>query len=241
MPGLFFLISSSTKGETKKKGCRNEKQTVIFLLAAMLVIILGCNGLGIGGSGKIVREKRDAVGFTGIELMTIGKIIPTQGDADSVEVETDDNIPPLVETKVENGGLSIRSPSKEGIQPTNELLYYITVGDLENLCATGSGNALAEDFDVEDLTISITNAGRIDFGSITSQTLEVNLEGSGVFNAQNLITNTARITSAKIGDFTFGSIKAQNLDVIIENGNFSTEVLEADAVNPTINKPGPAT
>src|SRR5205085_3408273 len=58
---------------------------------------------GEKGSGKIVTEKRNVSGFKGVDVGGDFQVEITAGKEFAVEIETDDNLLPLIETEVNNG------------------------------------------------------------------------------------------------------------------------------------------
>ena len=64
---------------------------------------------GEKGSGKIVTEKRSLSGFKGVDVGGVFQVEITAGKEFAVEVETDDNLLPLIKTEVNNGVLEIES------------------------------------------------------------------------------------------------------------------------------------
>ena len=65
--------------------------------AAILLVALmgsGCGFQMVTGSGNIVTETRNVSGFTSITLAGIGNLYLTQGAAESVRIEAEDNLIP---------------------------------------------------------------------------------------------------------------------------------------------------
>ncbi len=80
------------------------------------------------GSGKIAAETRPVSGFHGVALDGTGHLHITQGNAEGLIVETDDNLLPFVESKVgPDGVLHLGSKSGEEIRPTKGITYKLTV------------------------------------------------------------------------------------------------------------------
>ena len=67
---------------------------------------------GIEGSGDVITETRDVAGFRRIVLVGEGNVIITQGDSESLEVTTDDNLMQYIETSL--NGKTWCSPRRPG-------------------------------------------------------------------------------------------------------------------------------
>ena len=80
-----------------------------FQIAAALVLLvsgcgeaIGAGGAATEGSGKIVEEKRTVAAFRMLAAHHGIEVVIKDASIDSLTVEADDNLLPLVETKVEN-------------------------------------------------------------------------------------------------------------------------------------------
>ena len=81
---------------------------LMVLMAASLACAVPFVGIRtIKGSGNVVTEERDVSGFDRVALSGFGEVIITQGDKESLTVETDDNLMRYIETKVRGGTLEL--------------------------------------------------------------------------------------------------------------------------------------
>src|SRR4051794_29395751 len=71
----------------------------------------------VKGNGVKRTETRTVSGFTGIALSVPGQLEVRLGPTESVTIETDENILPLIETTVTHGSLQIRTPRGQDIDP----------------------------------------------------------------------------------------------------------------------------
>ena len=88
---------------------------IIMAMAVTSCIIIDSEGIAltsVDGSGEIIAEERDVPAFNQINLRGAGKVTLTKGSYQHVQVETDDNIMPHIETKVNNGKLTISHEKK---------------------------------------------------------------------------------------------------------------------------------
>ena len=82
---------------------------VAFLFSGCIIISPGgCSSHTVKGSGNVVSEDRTVSVFDEIQLKGTGNVILTKGEMQSIEIVTDDNILPLIETHVRNKILSNR-------------------------------------------------------------------------------------------------------------------------------------
>ena len=79
---------------------------IILSFLLLVLISAGCDHRN--GSGKIVSEKRNVGEFSRLKVSSGIHAEVKRGSQVTVEVETDDNVMDLIETKVENGTLLVR-------------------------------------------------------------------------------------------------------------------------------------
>jgi len=103
----------------------------IFTSGCIVIDLNGCSAQTVKGSGNVISESRQVPEFREIRLEGQGKVSLAQGSRSSIEVTTDDNILPSIETEVTNGKLIISHEKGKNLRPTM-LNFTITVKDLES-------------------------------------------------------------------------------------------------------------
>ena len=113
-----------------------------LLLGAMLVMAGGlssCKLVGVvKGSGKKATDSRTVGEFTKVELSSSADMTITVGSAQTVVVESDDNIVPLITTTVSGETLTVGS--SKGYSTKLGVKVLITVPELEGVKIDGSGD-----------------------------------------------------------------------------------------------------
>lgn len=160
--------------------------SVYFLLLFPAVIALaGCDNLiGVQGNGNVKSEERSVDSFDQISVGGAFDVYLTQGDTESLRVEADENLLPLIETTVRNGRLVIRS--RENIGEAKELNVYVTFRELNKIETSGACEIKNEgQLNFSNLVLKGSGASEIDL-SLRAEKLEgeysgaseVDLEGS---------------------------------------------------------------
>jgi hypothetical protein len=108
----------------------------VLLVALLAVVSCGTAG-AVVGSGNVRTEERPVQGFTRVELSGIGDLTVTQSGSESLKVEADDNVVPLVTSEVRGNTLVL------GLQPgsyvrTTRLDFVVTVKQLDGVKLDGS-------------------------------------------------------------------------------------------------------
>lgn len=185
---------------------------LVVTLLSIFVMSCGSTQNKIEGSGKVISETREVSGFMGIALESTGDITITQGDTESLSIETDDNILPLLTSKVENGVLVLGAKDNTSVEPSNGIRYTITVKSLERLELSGSGNVQASNLALESLSVDVSGSGNIELaGTVNSQT--VNLSGSGNYNGCKLQSGGSSVTVSGSGNVTVTATDTLSVDV----------------------------
>jgi hypothetical protein len=130
-----------------------------------------------------------------------------------LEVTTDDNILPSIETEVKNGKLIISHEKGENLRPT-KLNYIITVKDLEGVSISGSGNINGNDeFNSDSFYADIAGSGDISI-KVSAKRLESNISGSGSIYLSGS-TNSYDATITGSGDVDAFDLRARDSSVVI--------------------------
>jgi Putative auto-transporter adhesin, head GIN domain len=94
-------------------------------------------GVYASDSGKKASETREVDDFTQLELRGVGRIEVTIGNRQPLELSGDDNILPVIETKVADGKLVI--DTMRSIRPVQPLIIKATASDLTAVTLGGAG------------------------------------------------------------------------------------------------------
>jgi hypothetical protein len=174
-------------------------------MMCMPVLCLGlmsfgsCDSNAIHGSGSAKTESRSVASFSKIELSGSPDVEVAIGPAQSVDVTTDDNLLPIIETKVESDTLKI--DSKQSYNTSLGVKVKITVPVLNGVSVSGSGNISAKGVKSGDLEASVTGSGDVTLTGM-ADLLRGHITGSGELRAGDLAAKNVRITVTGSGDAT---------------------------------------
>ncbi len=132
----------------------------------MLSVAVGaCAIVGERGSGRMAIEARDVSGFDQVDLSGSGTVLIAVTGTESLKIEAEDNILPLLTSEVRNGRLELGA--KQNISPTREIVYTITVVSLEAVRVSGSGSVTATDIDADAFNVDISGSGTVITGGVS--------------------------------------------------------------------------
>ncbi len=134
----------------------------------------------VNGSGTIKKESRTAESFFN-KLVIDGNGIATIkiGKATLIEIETDDNLLPLIESYVQDETLFIQPKTKHTLNHT-ALKYQITVKNLDEIQTHGSLKITCNSLQSDSLKISMNGSGEAYLNNISADTIKTSINGSAL-------------------------------------------------------------
>jgi len=162
---------------------------LLFLLAA--TIISGCDN-GIHGSGKIITDKRNVSGFQSISTDAVAEIT-------YVEVNTYENLIPIIETNVENGNLHIDSRRQISMMDNDRVKVMIHVPSLDQMSLAGVGSIKTEKpFHFKSISMTLSGVGSINISG-DAHTVSVTNSGAGSIDVKALNADSVFATNSGVG------------------------------------------
>ena len=186
-------------------------------LLAVGSVVTACSATA--GSGQLATQSRQVSGFTSVELTGVGELSIDQTGTESLTVSAEDNLLPLLTSKVEGDTLILGKKPNNRIVTTKPITYTLTMKDITGLAVSGSGTINAPKLSTDALRIEISGSGVITTaGNVDDQSLEIS--GSGRYLADGL---TSKTTKAEIsGSGTANVVASKALDVKISGSGTLT-------------------
>jgi hypothetical protein len=192
----------------------------ILAVVVLLALISGGCGTGGTGSGNVQTQTRAVPPFDSIDFSSAGTVTIEQTGTDSLQVQADDNIQPLLTSEVKGTTLQLGVQPGPGVGKGSNINYRVTVRQLRGVVLSGAGNIDAMRIDTPDLSLANSGAGRlavsgraerqnidlvglgqIDSSALMSQQVDVSVSGAGEARVNAAQTLTARVTG--VGSITY--------------------------------------
>lgn len=170
----------------------------------------------VQGSGNLSSESRPVKGFHAIELAGSGDMEVVFGESESLVIEGDDNLLPLIETKVQGGTLVISTRPNTNINTRLGIYYKVTMKSLDALNLPGSGNITVD--------------------GLQAQSIKLDIPGSGTLTILGA-TDSVNATINGSGNILCGDLQSSSATVQI-NGSGLVEVNASESVSANINGSG---
>lgn len=186
----------------------------------------------VKGNGAITQETRALGSFKGIALSVPAQVQVRMGNVESVSIETDGNILPLVETVVEKGTLHIR-PSRRNLnlQP-HTLKVVVQARQIGQLAIGGGGSIKAAELKTPKLELDIGGAGSIEVNGLESDSVVTSVGGSGDVKLGGT-TRKFTVSIGGSGDVKAGQLRAEDVSVNI-GGSGDVTVWAAKSLSAAI-------
>jgi hypothetical protein len=212
----------------------NKKLLILLFLSNM--ILSSCLGISLNrqvikGSGNLASETRSISGFTAISLVGSANVEVGFGPVETVVVEAEDNILPVIETVLRKGVLVIRTKPNVSIQATEPVQIRITMKSLKGVSIPGSGNITVSELNVNLFSIDMPGSGNIIVGGMANN-VNISLAGSGNILCENLKAKEATVTLNGSGNITVYA--SESLDASIKGSGDITCSGNPTRVNKTV-------
>jgi len=188
----------------------------------------------VKGSGNVVTEPRQVTGFSSVTFRGSAKLFIDQTGAESLTIEAEDNLLPYLISEVSGDRLILGVRPGCSIQPTQQITFRLTVKQLRDISARGSGEIDAKGLATDVLNIEqsgsfdVTAAGR-------AARLELDVSGSGRYRGENLDSKEADIEVSGSGAVVVRVSERLNAEV---TGSGSVEYIGSPAVTQTVRGSG---
>lgn len=198
-----------------KKTIQKSTFALIVLLLSMMHLAGACvlNPFAVSGNGKMVTEQRPVSNFTALEVSSAFSVELSQGDAESLSIEADENLMKFIRTEVRGGVLKIYVD--EPVNSSKGLKAILTFKSLESMDFSGAVNVkgmnsmhfdqlevelsgateLALDLQAASLGLDVSGASKISLAG-EAKNVDADCSGASKIFAENLKTSTFSFESS---------------------------------------------
>ena len=187
-------------------------QRIPLILAAVLILLASCGFpiryTEVRGSGIINTETRRVSGFDAIEMNGIGNVMIRQGDKESLQITTDDNLTEYIRSSVNGKTLMLEIQEGVHLLPSDSITYLVTVKSLNQILIDGAGKIEVSPLTAGNLKISINGDGIVNFDDVVADVLAVDISGLGEVNAAGEV-NTLYVDLSGSGKIQVSELRAR--------------------------------
>jgi hypothetical protein len=186
-----------------------------FTLLLVTFILSSCgyidhSGNHVGGSGSRKTETRDLGNFDAVEISGAYTVKIASGGKNSLQIEADDNLLPLIKTEVRGGRLVISS--KENFNTRKSPVVTISMPDVKKVETSGASNFEISGVKNELLELKLSGASSMDLAGETGA-LKIDMAGAGSIDAKNLHAKSVDLNTSGAGSASVYATDALNVAI----------------------------
>lgn len=173
----------------------------LLVLLAGLVAVSGCDitgGTTVHGSGHVKSESRPVSGFTQVEFAGVGHLTLAQVGTETLNIQADDNLLPLLTSTVSGGVLHLQQAANTTITSATAINYILTVKSLTGFSLSGAGDAEIANLSTSAMKVTVSGAGRL-LVSGSAESQDVTISGVGSYDGSGFATKTAKVSLSGTG------------------------------------------
>jgi hypothetical protein len=175
----------------------------------------------IVGSGQFVTDARPVGGFDTIRIQNGGRAIVSRSDVESLNVVAEDNIVPLIESRVVDGTLTVTFRAGAGSVSTRGMTYHIGMRSMRGLIGEAGSSIEARGIDTGNLEVHLS-AGSTFIGSGTTDRLALELSAGSSADAAAL---RSRVATATLSSGSTAVVRVSDSLSVIASGGSQLEYL----------------
>lgn len=144
----------------------------------------------------MMKETREIKDVNSVVLRGYGELVITQGEEESLVIETDEDFMDHVKTRVDGGKLKIDVVGDwldrisaffaRGYE-SQRIFYYLTVKTLNEINVSGASRVEVDPLETEKLAVRLGGAAEIEIDDLTSDHLDIDLPGAGNIKVSGII------------------------------------------------------
>jgi hypothetical protein len=185
-------------------------RTSCLIVMVVVGLLSGCTLNVNQDSGRVVSESREISDVQNVSFSGAGALTITQGETESLTIETSDTIMPSIVTDVEDGELSIRF--RDTVLSTEAIKFDLTVQEINTLTIAGAGDIEAVDITTDQFTVDLSGAADIDIRNLEADDLTIELSGTGSVNASGAAANQS-IRLSGLGNYAAANLESNEASV----------------------------
>lgn len=168
------------------------------------------------GSGVVKEETRAVANFSRLVLALPATVTLTQGTTESLTISADDNLLPLMATRVEGDELIIDGDKSRGFSTRHEIKIRLTVKSLNAVSINGSGDVIGDQLKSDIFDIAIAGSGDVRFKSVRADQFKIGIKGSGDVTVDTLDSKSVDTSIMGSGDIKLPSVRASQVNISVK-------------------------
>ena len=158
-------------------------------------------------------DKRSVPAFTAVDISGAYEVEIVAQKEQSVEIEGDDNLLPLIKTEVRNGVLKISN--EKSLSTRNKIRLRISVQQLDGIETSGLSNIVATNVKSDEFKIDTSGASEL---KVSGEAKSVSIDSSGAGNIDTKDLRAEKVNVSSSGAATAEVYATEELTASVSGG-----------------------
>ncbi|MBN2556382.1 MAG: DUF2807 domain-containing protein [Anaerolineales bacterium] len=185
------------------------KAATIYLLV-MGVLLTGCSGRTLIGSGVVAGEDYDLDDFSSVDVCCGMELFIQTGAPEAIHIEAEDNILEALEVRLNGDTLVVDFGMIIGfldVQETRPIQVFVTLPELTGIEVSGGGALSAQDIQGERLSLNLSGGSRAYLEGISVSDFLIESSGGGTYEIRSLQAESLALDASGGGKITlYGTV-----------------------------------
>jgi hypothetical protein len=179
----------------------NLKAALLGLVGAAL--LCSCAAETVQGEGPLKREERTLNAFQAVDVSQSFIVEIETGKPQSIAVEADENLLPLIDTQVVDNTLKIANKPGKTLSSNNPIKVFLSLPSLQNVDAKGASRLVITGIQGDQLKLNLEGGHQVRMVGGVLQNLQIKASGAAqleslMLKAQNVDIQLSGAASARI-------------------------------------------
>lgn len=220
---------------------------ILLLVAAALCVAAAARAQKetVEGNGKVITKEVPVSSYESLKASGVYELKLSQGSAESVKIEADENLLSYFNVHNEGKQLVIEMKNAKNLKPKSKMKVYVSFKALKNMDLNMVGNVKTEaPLVFTDLSLTNNSVGHVDLSlSATNLNLKNNSVGQVklVGKAEKAVIKNNGVGHLEAGDFVVQTVQIDNDGVGGAEVNAEKELNVSDSMLSRVKNKGTAT
>lgn len=208
---------------------------IVSMACSLPVVVIGDREI-VRGNGDVVEATENVQDFSHLVFAGSGDLFIEQGFEESLRMEVEENLIDYMDINVRGDTLTIGIKEGVNLRPTEPMLFYLDVKDLESITLAGSGFVEVPEFQAEKLNLTLSGSGNIIIDYLEALSLVAKITGSGNIEISGELEDQD-VSIVGSGDYDARGLESAIADVVI-SGSGTAEIRVEEKLDVLISGSG---
>jgi hypothetical protein len=132
----------------------------------------------VRGNGEVAEETYEVSNFNEVMLELPGQLEIVQGASESLTIRAESNLLEYIDVQDSGNKLEIDNKRGFALDPTRDIVFLLTVEELDSVSVSSAGEVTIEELDTDQLVLSSSGVGNFNLADLQAERLISRSAGS---------------------------------------------------------------